>query len=411
MSHGFFILIFTILSSFSHAAVWETTASWNDEYKANYREWVKNEVTTDYFSNPDNKYYGVLVDCADVTYALRAVFAFENGLPFKVKNTLYRKGHRYKYWTNEISKYDKYEDSKKRFIKFINYIGEWLGTYSLVINDSYPLEVSKINSADIYSYKKETDSGYTRHAYNIKAITEAGNFQLIWSNQQRKLEGKPMKYAEWSKLKERPFKFQWGFRRFNFPDDYSLEIEKREDYGIDQFSWAKELDEKAFFKKVKKIFKVRDETPDTNLTRQLKNLCEFANERVEVVKSGDKFRGKIKNRCMDYTEFDNYSTPSRDSRFFDMFKELEETINAYKSAGLSGQIEIKLLNDVESIFDEKKPDTKKCPVTYKKGAKSLSLKAIYYGLKSKKFSSHPNDNIDRRWGKSVGKKTDCKTWY
>ena len=99
------LLLFTLamsVSQISFAKVWDTTATWDDFYKQSYSDWMKNEVKTDMFTNKNSRYYGIKVDCADVTYALRAVFSYENGLPYKVKNPVYKKGHKYKYWTNEI---------------------------------------------------------------------------------------------------------------------------------------------------------------------------------------------------------------------------------------------------------------------------------------------------------------------
>lgn len=400
-----------LLSSISYGAVWKTTASWNQQYKSDFKDWMKNKVTTDFFSNPTKKYYGVKVDCADVTYALRAVFAYENGLPFKVRNPVYRRGHRYKHWTNEIPKFDKRGSSKQRFIAFVNFLGNSLGTETLNAYDSYPLKISKVDSADIYSYKKRTSSGYTRHTYNIVDVTETGNFQLIWSNQQRKKEGKPMKYAEWSKLSKRPYKYKWGFRRLNYPGDYSTKQSQREDYSFEQFELAKKLDEKQFFLKVKNSLKTRDEDPNKNLKRQLDNLCSQAKERIDIVKSGDDYRRSINGRCMNYTEYDDYSTPGRDGRFLDLFKRLSETVASYKEEGLYGRVEYALSQDIEGILESQSRDTNVCLIKYKPSATPISLKNIYNGLKTKRFSSHPNDNIDRRWGKSVKSKTSCKTWY
>lgn len=400
-----------LASTLSYGAIWQTTAQWNAQYKEDFKEWVKDKVTTDFFTNPQSEYYGIKVDCADVTYAFRAVFAYENGLPYQVKNPVYRNGHRYKYWTNEMPKFDRYSAGKKRFIRFVNFLGDSLGTETLNAYDSYPLKISKVDSADIYSYKKRTASGFTRHTYNLKDVTDVGNFQLIWSNQQRKLEGKPMKYAEWSKLTQRPYKYKWGFRRMNFPSDYSTTMSQREDYGTEQYTLAKTMNETQFFKTVKNKLKTRDEDPNINLNRQIKNLCDQAKERIDVVKGGDDYRKSINNRCMNYTEFDNYSTPSRDGRFLDLFKRLEETLATYKLEGLDSRIGPELLEDVESILNAENADTYRCVIHYKVGGKGLSLKDIYNGLKSKKLSSHPNDNLDRRWGQSVGSKTRCKVWY
>ena len=404
------IAITLILSNLSIADVWHTNSQWNDNYKEEFKTWISSEVTTDMFTNRASRYYGIKVDCADVTYALKAVFAYENNLPFKVRNPIYKKGHKYKYWSNEITKFDRYKDEHKRMIAFVNFLGDSLGTETLNAYDSYPIKISAIDSADIYSYKKKTSSGYTRHTYNILDVTQTGNFKLIWSNQQRKKEGSPMKYAEWSKLSKRPYKYLWGFRRFNFPEDYETSESQRIDFSREQYQLAKTLDENAFFLNVKNTLKLYDENPDVNIKRHFNNLCDQAVERIGVVQTAELYRKSIGGRCMDYKEFDDYSTPSRDGRFLEQFNMLKEAVKAYKDEGQFRLISEDLKRDIESIYNTQTADTFKCPIIYKSGS-SISLKEIYQGLKDNNFSTHPNDNIDRRWGKSVGSKTRCKTWY
>lgn len=400
-----------LLSQASMAGVWQTTSEWTDTHKEAYKEWMKTEVSTDMFTKKSSPYYGVKVDCADVTYALRAIFSYENGLPYQVKNPVYKKGHKYKYWTNEIPKFDRHAEGLPRIIAFANFLGNSLGTETLVAYDSYPIEISAVDSNDIYGYKKRTSSGFLRHAYNIVDVTETGNFQLIWSNQQRKKEGSPMKYAEWSKLAKRPYKYKWGFRRMNFPKDYKLDVSERENASFEQFELAKSLDEKSFFKKVKRVLQTSAEDPNLSLKRQLQNLCDLAVERVGVISSGDNYRRSISNRCMNYKEFDDYSTPGRDNSFVEQFVALKEAAESFEEEGLMNLVDAKLVSDIESLFDSNKIDTNLCPVTYKKAGKSLSLKTIYEGLITKRISSHPNDNLDRRWGVAVGTKTKCRAFY
>jgi hypothetical protein len=404
------IAVALTLSSLSFADVWHTNSQWNETYKEDFKSWISTETSTDMFTNRTSPYYGIKVDCADVTYALKAVYAYENNLPFKVRNPVYKKGHKYKYWSNEISKFDRYTDDRKRMIAFVNFLGDSLGTETLNAYDSYPIKISKVDSSDIYSYKKRTNSGYTRHTYNILDVTETGNFRLLWSNQQRKKEGSPMKYAEWSKLSKRPYKYMWGFRRLNYPSDYEIKQASRADYSREQYTLAKTLDEAAFFLKVKNTLKTYDESPDSNIKRHFKNLCDQAIERIDVVKSADDYRKSIGGRCMNYKEFDDYSTPSRDGRFLEQFNMLKTAVQTYKVEGTYNLVDENLKRDIYSIYNSNSSDTMKCPITIKAGV-SISLKEIYQGLKNKMLSTHPNDNLDRRWGRSVGSKTRCKTWY
>ena len=141
------LILFITLISISNigiAQVWETDSNWNQEYKEDFKLWVKTQVKTDMFSNKDSPYYGIKADCADVTYALRAIYSFENKLPYKVKNPIYRKTHKFEYWSNDIEKFDHYRIGTPRLIAFVNFLGASLGTETLHAYDSYPVKLSSI---------------------------------------------------------------------------------------------------------------------------------------------------------------------------------------------------------------------------------------------------------------------------
>ena len=81
-----------IFSNLSVAEVWQTNSQWNDNYKEDFKTWIKTNVDTDMFTSRTSPYYGIKVDCADVTYALKAVFGEKvNSIP--MSSTKDRHGH------------------------------------------------------------------------------------------------------------------------------------------------------------------------------------------------------------------------------------------------------------------------------------------------------------------------------
>ncbi|MEN0060170.1 MAG: hypothetical protein AAGB31_15130, partial [Bdellovibrio sp.] len=74
------------------AAVWSDVNEWSPEFENSFAEWVRREWQTDFFSRKtlrngqSNPYHGFRADCADTVYSMRIVFAYENRLPFVMKD-------------------------------------------------------------------------------------------------------------------------------------------------------------------------------------------------------------------------------------------------------------------------------------------------------------------------------------
>ncbi len=76
----YFIVMFLIsllLSDTSSAVVWEVTQQWDEVWENQYSEWITNEVDESLLVP-----LRVAVDCADLCYVVRAIFARNHLLPF-----------------------------------------------------------------------------------------------------------------------------------------------------------------------------------------------------------------------------------------------------------------------------------------------------------------------------------------
>ncbi len=102
------ITVFNLYFPVANAALWETKNYWTEEYETKFENWmISDKVHARMFFSQHERYHGIKVDCADVVYAFRAVFAYENNLPFSVLNPVYNPRSNYsisraKYWHNEI---------------------------------------------------------------------------------------------------------------------------------------------------------------------------------------------------------------------------------------------------------------------------------------------------------------------
>jgi hypothetical protein len=410
-----------LYSAIASSSVWTDHNQWSQEYEESYGKWIESEIVhTTMFTDKSSKYYGIKVDCADVTYALRAIFSYENKLEYKVRNPIYKSGHKYKYYGNSINKFDKYTKGMPRLVRYVNFLGDSLGSETLTYFDSYSAKIDKLSSGSIFTYKYKQASGkYLRHVFNIKKVDEFGNFNMIWSNQQRKKNGSPMKYAEAFPVKHKPDKLQWGFKRFKWPSHFNkTEVKLNDLEGNEQHDLSKRLSEKDFFKSVKDTLKIYDEGENSVVLKQLRLLCNQAKDRVGAVLDSITYQKKINNRCMDYTEFDEYSTPSRDGRLKGMFDNLATIYTDMVNSGADSRLAPKnttlvtaIINMDNVTFTDLEEVNEFCSFKYSKTSVKINLADIYSRMKKGLVSTHPNDNLERRWGRTTGKKTNCKAFY
>ena len=82
-----FFLIFP--GSSAVADVWRAENQWDSNWERRYQQWVKTQWTDDIFMNPAKPiYYKFENDCADASYAMRLIFAYEHKLPFVVNDQM-----------------------------------------------------------------------------------------------------------------------------------------------------------------------------------------------------------------------------------------------------------------------------------------------------------------------------------
>jgi len=408
-----------------NAAVWVPTGAWDKNWEKSYQDWVKSpDVMPSMLTNPASPYYGLTVDCADFAYALHVIFAYEHGLPFRAKNPVAKKSDKMQYFSHEMTRWDKLAPNK-RVVQFITYLADSLGTESLSYYDSYPIKVKTVTPSDIYLYKIKQSTGlFVRHSYIIKNINEKGNFDIIYSTQAAKAEGKPLYFHANQQIASAYAPIPgWGFKRQKLYQHYDLSTapELTElDYSQEQYDLVKKLGAKEFFKNVRRGLQTSNESPQETVNRLMSNLCTQLKERGLVVESATTYLGKSKNSCMDFGNFDAYSTPSRDKGFKELYQDLRDATQDIRDLGKVSEVDSVSWNRVEAIFDPTKVDESVksdldqfCSINYSYSGStySMNLATTYSAFSSDKISFHPNDNIARRWGNSQGTRTTCKMWY
>jgi hypothetical protein len=402
------------------AKVWQTTQEWSPAWEKEYARWFESKsVYATMFTDKKSKYYGIVADCADASYALRAIFSLENGLPFKIYNPTGSSSKRY--LDNESNYFDKEGDSAKRLVAMVNYLSDMVGTEHLSLHDTYPVKISSVNAGTLFTYKvKGADGVFIRHSYNIKSVTPVGEFDLIYSTQAAAKAKMPLSYRKSRQLSNAPLLPSWGFKRFKWPsyhDVSNASLPSLFNYSTEQYELAKKYNERDFFKHVTSVLRKENDTPDALVKRKLNSVCEEANERIAYVSDGYKHHLKLGGQCMNYADFDAFSTPSRDKALAGLFLDLKDAVDLVIKGGKENQVDFVLMQMSKAVVygyeknSQEDEDLKKyCSVNYKTG-KSLHLAELYSRIKKGLLSSHPNDSVEARWGEPNASKTSCKKWY
>lgn len=408
-----FILALTFVSYNTKAAVWEDTQSWSMDYENKFVQWMgSTAVREGMFTDKSSPYYGVNTDCADTAYALRAVFAYENKLPFAIINP---SGSREvsKSLNNKTNKFDYAGPENKRLVALITEIGESVGTENLTRYDTYPVAIKSIKGGTLFTYKMKAKFGkFIRHTYNIKVVNPVGTYDVIYStqaNHEKRGDLLRRRDREFENLPSDP----WGYRRFKWPEHLGLgmdAIPAELQASNEQFPLAQQMGS-GFFKYVSSQLATTTESSGERLTRVFNNVCQEAQARIMYVNEGLEFAKKTNNACMDYQAFDAYSTPARDGALKDMFLNLEST---YKGAKAQGGVDPVILSFAEYIFTGKGAVQAElqaaCPIAYRPGV-TIDLGVFWSRMKADRMSSHPNDIVEVRWGEKTSPLTKCKRWY
>ncbi len=409
-------LLLGISSMKSFASVWDDTQNWSVQYEEEFSAWISsNKVYEGMFVDKTSPYYGIKVDCADTAYAFRAIFAFEHKLPFAVKDPSGSRTN--SLLSNKSKAWDKISAGTPRLIAMLNDLGEMVGTENLAHFDSYPQAIVDVSPGSVFMYKiSPSPRKFIRHTYNVKNINLVGTFDTIYSTQANKAQGLPLirkKEFEFSHAPQSP----WGFKRIRWPEHIGKEIAQLPPElkaSTSQYDQAQSLGEAGFFKMVKKTLAKTNETKAEKIIRLFQMVCSESMARIDYINQALVVLKKTNNACMDYANYDAYSTPSRDKTLKELYNELKEAYIDLKTTNELNTLSPDLISYAETIFDNKIEGEENllqaCPINYRTGV-SISMATLFKRIEANRLSSHPNDIVELRWGEKTSPKTTCKAWY
>lgn len=401
-----------LMGASAKAAVWQETQSWNAQWEERYSQWVETSFNEDIFTS--GRYKGISTDCADAVYAARLIFAYENSLPFVIKDPTGGS----QLITNKMTRFDGIGDSLARVKRFINYISEITSTKSLP-NDSYPIKISReyVKPGTVWSRPRITKQNIFSkifggtvkedpgHAELVKEVSEGGAVYLIGSTVPAAV--RPL--ISTSSLVFMPVEKNTGFRNWIQPQQqgqgvaslpgYSLEqfemgVMESQNHNSDHQSTSRQRQLSQWTKDVQERLALRPEEKGENYERQAQNLCNLVTARIDVVQKSEVVRQRLNGSCMNADQYDAYSTPSRDKRIMKTIKDMASSASGF---GITSAQRIKKM---KTFIDQ-------CPAIEYRSGRKMALYDFVTAMLNGKVSSNPNDTLEARWGLAESNAKNC----
>jgi hypothetical protein len=401
------LAILILVPSSVFADVWTAERNWNEKDIERFSKWIQSDSYNPNIFSESGPYKGIKTDCADAIIAAKVIFSYENKLNFKLKTSSYNTD----IISQEINKFDHIDDQLEKVKSFIHYLGSSIGTEALARFNSYPISPKDIMPSDFYVSRWTSNGKFVRHAYMIKNVLPTGHLTLYSSTtpvKERELdvrEGMPLHILSGS---------PWGFKRF-LP--LEINFDTPSDYSDDQYDFLREAGEDFFFSRVLDELKVEEDTLDLNLKRRVKNLCSQLKVRKREVLNTQRYLRRISNRCMNYSEYEEHSTPSRDKSLLNGIKRLMYGWKKIRKSEHVSKVSSEVVIALDHILrkndssEARESLNKLCKIdlTLKENEVSFNLKNFFDLMLQSRISSHPNDSYEKRWGLR-GKITHCSSF-
>lgn len=366
------------LRTLANPPLWKVTQAWSWDWEKKYADWINAEVDPQFFVK-----YKIPTDCADVAYALRWIFARNNGLPAAVRlsgsGATFTQDSTRSEWLQFPTGGKWFED--KRFVKSLNWMTNNTYTHTL-IHDSYPIAITQdALLAGSHHLALHEQSGHTqviyRTFYNDSTMLP---IRMMASTVPRAVRSL---YETEFWESEQPTEKNGGILRFRWAVKSSSGTSMMPAASMPNFSkmqYAPEfMKEQGFFalavlKSLNPSF-----TFESWLEKGLLSIREQIEARRLVVEEGAKVCA-TRNCAPGTAEYENWSTPSRDKRIRELYRQL---------LTVKGRIP----DDLNQVWNKEMstPAVNLAGIDY-------SLKHVIWTWERGMYSSEPQMPVDQRWG-------------
>lgn len=317
ISPAVFILSFCLFRAPpAQAAVWKSTAIWNDAAEVRYSDWIKNSFTERFFLEGD--WAQIETDCADAVYGSRMIFSYLNGLPFALSATEIKV-------TNSSKDFDSITNPVDRVRAFLAYVNNrtWTGTLS---KHTYPVAITRqaivpgviwLKPGHVETVRNVRDSGAVelRGSWLPAAIRQMITVTQLGNVPRKAVYG--FRRWVWPQNLLKPISEQPGFNNLQQTMIEPMRVEKTPDNTADEpvrkpSALETYYDVSNFESAVQGALAITPETRVERADRLGSDYCALVKSRSQVVRAGYDF-SQSAHRCMTEKEYYAYSTPSRDS--------------------------------------------------------------------------------------------------
>ncbi len=373
-----FLVVFLSLPSFaqnvkeSSLQVWKVGGHrWTVEEEHRFATWVEENITEDFFIR-----YKIPVDCADVPYAVRWIYARIAHLPAAATT---KDGQLIGHWSTEWGRLPTHSEWYKdlRFRKALLHMLSETTTRTLP-SDTYPVRIDRDSITPGTAFLvTESHSGIigcvvldgsTAHPLQTWEATTPVKLQKI--NKRDFLTTRPE-----STIYSGLIKFRWPI--FENGHWKYLAVHEHPFYSLEQYSPSFSEGYTDFMEAVAKRIDPTDYDPWDKMEKVLNNTVRYVKERIPIVLEG--FQRCHKGGCSEGSDlWEIYSTPGRDGYIILLMDHLHHLVE---------------LNHLDN--DTVRDMMEGISIPIQKG-QSVTFYYLYQNYLW--LSPNPEDSIEARWG-------------
>ncbi len=428
-SHILIIGLFQLsMFQVARANVWTEKNTWSPTWEKAYEVWVLSDWKVDVFARKNlptgeaNPFFGLRTDCADTVYSMRIIFAYENSLPFVAVDptggqTLI---------SNRMNRWNSIPNEKSRVREFLLFAYDTFSTHSLPA-DTYPVAISR---ETVHAGGLMLTTAKNHHSWTIQSILTIGVPHLIFNSTVGAGTGSMLQERTSWPNPEWVFEGQYspaghaGLRYWRQHSDLQKPEWEVQGYSDEQYK----IPISKWIDVVQGKLAIVNETEPQKIQRLIESVCAGVQGRVAVVKEGVNYLRQVGGRCLNYEEYDTYSSPNRDRRVFDDLLALRQAYRSIDANQKLDTLSVKVLDQLRKIFpfirepvqvEQRKMSPSKitadsiCIVTYaSSSAQDRQIDLAEYRRRSFEglLSNNPNESFEQRWGELRGRPNSCKTW-
>lgn len=365
-----------------NSVLWVASNSWNDQWEKRYADWLKSEVTDDFYMR-----YNISTDCADAVIGYRWIFARIYSLP--VANTVSDTGSLFgqfsmrKQWQDLPTSANWYDD--RLFMAALNYVMDMTSTRTIMNIDGFRVAITQKGlQAGSFIVSQTNGSGHmrtiTQNYYDDPTMLPVFTFSSTAPREVRPLYKEAFVDQAWPIRGVREvMAFRWPIVSRN---SWTLTPKTSDPrYSEEQFDSNLQKKYMSFIQFV--LGRVhKDYDPNSLVTTGITDLVNYTNIRIKIVRDGYEYCRS--HDCRPGTQaYEDWSTPNRDAKFLIKFGEVEDLVRAFDPM-YPGLLENWLSNLDSNIINVE--------------GTNLSLAQIRSLFERKLPSYNPSDSILKRWG-------------